>query len=87
MKVSPINNTQMSNSTNFKGIVDKSVIKYLDNACLNNSNPQNAKIVANRILEKLTNFKLVIYMIYNSPKINLVLILLAIPCIYNHYHV
>jgi hypothetical protein len=56
MKISPINNTQTSKSTNFKGIVDKSVIKYLDNVCLNNSNPQNAKIVANRILEKLTNF-------------------------------
>lgn len=55
MQVSSINSLSTSNKANFKGVVDKSVIRYLDNACLR-SNTKEAKLFADKTLEKLTQF-------------------------------
>lgn len=56
MQVSSINNVSTSNKANFKGAVDKSVIKYLNNTCLHSNNTKEARVFADKILEKLTLF-------------------------------
>ena len=56
MQVSSINNVSTSNKVNFNGVVDKSVIRYLDNTCLHSNNTKEARVFADKILEKLTQF-------------------------------
>lgn len=56
MQIFPINNISTLNKTNFKGAVDKSVIRYLDNACLYSNKPEEARVFADKILKKLTQF-------------------------------
>ena len=56
MQVLSINSVSTSNKTNFQGTVDKSVVKYLQKACSYSSNPEEARVTANNILEKLTRF-------------------------------
>lgn len=57
MQISPIQKTQQNyRNNNFKGAVDKSVIRYLDNACLHSNNTKEARVFADKTLEKLTQF-------------------------------
>ena len=57
MQISPIQKTQQNyRNNNFKGAVDKSVIRYLDNTCLHSNNTKEARVFADKILEKLTQF-------------------------------
>ena len=57
MQIRPIQKTQQNyRNNNFKGAVDKSVIRYLDNTCLHSNNTKEARVFADKILEKLTQF-------------------------------
>ena len=56
MQISPIQQDRNYRNNNFKGAVDKSVIRYLDNTCLHSNNTKEARVFADKILEKLTQF-------------------------------